>query len=1266
MESETLIIDLQPRTGDRVLAAVGPLFLVAISYVDPGKWAAAFEGGAQLGFDLILLVLLINFVAILCQYLSAHIAISTGRNLAQICSEEYNTVACVLLGIQAEISMIMLDLTMVLGTAYGLNAIFGINLYICVLLTGCDAILVPFLVSLLGNSNAKIFSICLVFFLLVSTGVVMSIPEHSLSVGGILKSLSAENSYALMGILGANLMPHNFYLHSSIVQQHQRQMTSVSKGTSSHDHFFATVCIFCVVFLVNCILINVAANVFYSSGLSLTLEDVVSLMDQGFSSSLASVTMIFSLFLFNQLVLTTWGLEKQVIANEFFGLDIPRWLHFVTLRILVITSVLFCAWTSGAERMFQLLIFAQVLVALLLPSSLIPLFRIASSRSIMGSFKISNHVEFLALLSFVGVLGLNIIFVIELMFGSSDWVTSLKWNVETSMSTLYLVLLIAAFTSLFLMLWLATTPLKSASSRGDERVLKWDIHVEMVDSFSDWNKTETEDTQNQFQNMEEPEPESSLEKSCDKQMNLVSAGSELDLPETFLDSEKNLHLNRISDNKSNATLSKLAVDSILAYETVSNVAVPESVEVRENESFDSNTTILESHEIVEKTLKIEGDRKIKKDENRTDPWAPDELTKYVSKNSPTLTSEGPRSFRSLRKIDDVGSGEGSLIILSRAARRQLASILDEFWGQLFDYHGQVTPEAKAKRLDVLLGVDSKVDSKSSSHPTRNFPSTGGRGPDLRNPSEQVGQTTIGSPLGAQQGSLRWPKPDHLRLLESLVQDSSHSALDASQRHDHSVHGPLASEIYAKQPNTIHGLSMASYLSRMAKDKQSEYPKGQLNPSTQVPSLSRSMDMSSRPLAEKQQNGLRAPPGFHNVPTYRNSSLKFERPTTHDLSSPEPVDYNNSSPNEKKFHSLPNISGLYASRLNSFFNGTSPQWDHSRNYGHSSSYLAPKQTALGAFSRENTTIGVYQHFPSKDCGDAFPLQFSPNRGASSLWSKQPYEHFGVEADKASSRNHGTPLFTDMEAKLLQSFRFSIMKLLKLEGSSWLFRQNDGADEDLIDRVAAREKFLFEVENMAADRNLGSATKLDETDHSKFLSVPNCGDGCIWRVDLMVSFGIWCIHRILEISLVESRPELWGKYTYVLNRLQGVIDLAFSKPRTPASPCFCLQLPAGYLQQKLSSPLFNSSLPPQSKVGRGKVTTASMLLDLTKDVELAISCRKGRSGTAAGDVAFPKGKENLASVLKRYKRYLSNRPQEAPLKNVVTPPLPGNCSHEAAFL
>lgn len=1248
MEYETLITDCQPSTRGRVLAAVGPVLWIAISYVDPGKWAASVEGGARIGFDLSLLVLIVNCAAILCQYLSARIAIATGKNLAQICSEEYNDLTCILLGIQAEISMIVLDLTMVLGTAYGLNAVFGIDLFNCVFLSGFDAVLFPFLSSLLGNPRAKILSICLACSILASygSGVLVSQSESSLSMGGILNKLTGENAYTFMSILGANIMPHNLYLHSSIVQGEGQ--TDVSKGALCYDHFFATLCIFSGIFLVNSMLVNLSANVFFSSGIiSLTLQDALSLLDQGFRSTLASVALVFIIFVSNQLVAVSWSLGRQVTTHDLFRLDIPDWLHRATIRIIAIIPALFCVWNSGAEGIFQLLIFTQVVVALLLPSSVIPLFRVASSRSIMGVYKNSLLVEFFALVSFIGMLGLKIVFVIELVFGSSDWVVSLRWNIGSSVPISYLILLKAAFASLCLMLWLAITPLKSARSGVDTQALKWDSKIAKIERSVERGPTEVSEGQHQLEKcVKKPELMLSSERFSGSYQNLPTPTPDLNLPETLLDSEINLDLSTIQENTFEATFSKPSSGNPEALATISESTIPGSEVIDRSESLNDVDLRTESKDITEKTLKIEEDIQNEND-YEADPWKPESI-KDVSESGQSVSSDGPGSFRSIGKTDDVGSGAGSLSRiagLGRAARRQLTAILDEFWGQLFDFHGQVTHEAKAKKLDVLLGVDSKESLSKES--TGYIPPPGGRvdllgASRLYNPSMQhIGQSIIASPLRVQQGSSMWP---NLHLIDAYHRNSTQNALDNGERRYKSVHIPSSTDGHEQQPATIHGYNMASYLDRMAKEKGSDYQKSQLESLKQasVPSVkSNSIDSYGRPVGQKPQNGLRKPPGFHNVPVSvsRINSLKSERPLQ-DISSPELLDYSNNPPNNvKKFYSLPDISGLYIPQRDSSSDKSS-QRDNSMVYGQSISRQAREQMSSSASLWVGTALGYNEFSPPEVCRDAFSLQYSSSSGAGSLWSKQPYEQFGM-ADKSPSKIPDSASIIDMEAKLLQSFRSCIVRLLKLEGSDWLFRQNDGADEDLIDRVAAREKILYEAETRTADRKLSAALRIDETDQSKFMSIPNCGDGCVWRVDLILSFGVWCIHRVLELSLMESRPELWGKYTYVLNRLQGIIDLVFSKSRSPMAPCFCLQLPVGY-QQKLSPPVSNGSLPPHSKLGRGKFTTAAMLLDIVKDVELAISCRKGRTGTAAGDVAFPKGKENLASVLKRYKRRLSNKP------------------------
>uniref|UniRef100_A0ACD5XQ99 Uncharacterized protein n=1 Tax=Avena sativa TaxID=4498 RepID=A0ACD5XQ99_AVESA len=229
------------------------------------------------------------------------------------------------------------------------------------------------------------------------------------------------------------------------------------------------------------------------------------------------------------------------------------------------------------------------------------------------------------------------------------------------------------------------------------------------------------------------------------------------------------------------------------------------------------------------------------------------------------------------------------------------------------------------------------------------------------------------------------------------------------------------------------------------------------------------------------------------------------------------------------------------------------------------------------------------------------------------------------------NTGSPV---CEAELLQSLRLCIIKILKVEGSGWLFRQSGGCDENLIDQVAAAERFSQEksenplsadLRHVPSDKSPQPLRRNDERATNCVHGVPNCGETCVWQGSLVVSFGVWCIRRVLDLSLVESRPELWGKYTYVLNRLQGVLEPAFSKPRKPLTGCACLQI-----------------VGPVTRPISGTFTTAAVILETIKDVEQAISGRKGRNGTAAGDVAFPKGKENLASVLKRYKRRLASKP------------------------
>lgn len=1178
METEALISKPQSSIIHRLFPAVLPLLFIAIAYVDPGKWVAAVEGGARFGYDLVFLMFLFSLAAVLCQYLSACIAVVTRRDLAQICSSEYNTVTCIFLGIQAEVSMIALDLSMILGTAHGLNLMFGMGLFTCVFLTSLDAFLFPLFSGFLETGKAKFMCACLATVALLSYlfGVLMSQPDTSLSIGSgrILTKFSGESVFALISLLGASIMPHNFYLHSSIVQQNQGP-EQVSKGALCLDHLFAISGVFSAIFLVNYVLMNSAANVFYSTGLDLlTFQDALSLMDQVFRSLMAPVALILILLLSKHTTALTWKFGGQPIIRNFFNIDIPGWFHHSTIRIAAIIPALFCSWHSGAEGIYQLLIFNQIVVALMLPSSVIPLFRIATSRSVMGVNKISRFLEFLVLITFIGMLSLAIIFVVEMVFGNSDWASNIRWNIGNggSISSPYTILLVTAFFSLFLMLWLVVTPLKSASFLSDT------VLESSLNERTEYERFEDSRTKQ----------ETWLEDRLDS----PRLSNEVGLPEELMESEKGLRLTTIEEHSSDILVSSPPEESTT---TVSG----DEARLKNEES-----------ESIERTLSIDGNSQVVKDQ-KVEAWQPEELTKVVPESNHLLTNDGPGSYRSLGgKNDDVGSGTGSwskLAGLGRAARRQLAAVLDEFWGQLFDFHGEPTQEAKARKLDKLLGIDSKVNPKASKVDSQSL---------YDSSRQQSVQTGIDSAYAVHRNPSALLS-SQMQLLDAYAQRSNLSVMDPSEKRYHSlrlqsssggIRIPQASGGYDDQPATVHGYQIKSYMNQM----ESLTPKS--------PSLGSSNYKAPYPLTKAAQNGTSPakPPGFPDPVVSRNSSMQPER-THYNY----PAETMHSTANEKKYYSMPDISGL--------------------SLPHRDGTLGRKMHGLSMYSGPSYRSGT----PS---GYAGSYQLSSGSDTWSIWSRQPFEQFGV-AEKANNNSRlslntqETGSGVDLEANLLKSLRLCIVKLLKLEGSDWLFQQNSGLDEDLVDRVAARERFLYEVESkeMNGAAHAGdSGMKIDLV-----TSIPNCGEGCVWRADLITSFGVWCIHRVLELSLMESRPELWGKYTYVLNRLQGIIELAFSKPRAAMNPCFCLQLPSSYHQRRVSPPKSAATcLPPPAKQSRGKCTTAASLLDIVKDVEIAISCRKGRTGTAAGDVAFPKGKENLASVLKRYKRRLSNKPAVTP--------------------
>ncbi|KAI3437507.1 uncharacterized protein J3R85_005271 [Psidium guajava] len=1261
MESETASTKHLALGLHHVLPAILPAFLISVGYVDPGKWAANVEGGARFGLDLLVFVLIFNFAAILCQFLSARIAVVTKRDLGEICSDEYDRCVCVLLGIQLEFSMIASDISMIVGMAHALNLLLGADLFSCIVFTAIDAVFYPLFANLLENCKAKLLCVCIACFIICAFafGLLLSQAEIPQTMNGVPTVFSGESTFMLMSLLGASILPQNFYLHSALVQ-HYRGEPNFSSGSLIHNHLFAIICVFSCIYLASYALMSLAANVFYSAGLvSLTFQDALTLVEQVFPSPIAPFLFLLVLFSSSQATALTWKISGEVVLHNFMMVDIPSWLHRASIRIFAIIPAIYCVWNSGAEGLYQLLIFTQVVVALLLPSSVVPLFRVASSRAVMGVHKISQVVEFLVLIAFIGMLGLKIIFVLEMIFGSSDWAGNLRWNIGSSSSYLYVVLVITSCASLGLMLWLATTPLKSASSQTNAQSWNWDLQ-RITELYA--GKEESD-----FGGVGYLAEEHSLELDASplpgKSHSVASiVTSEVDSPVTESDRERSSMT--VDEKQSDTVLpnSQICSSGELTSVTQCMPHLAASKEISETEA--TTIEVIELVEPVEKTVGVEVDLQTRNDDGKNS-WEHEELSKGALGSTPIIP-EAPGSFKSLSgKSDDGGNGAGSLSRiagLGRAARRQLAAVLEEFWGQLYNYHGQVTEEAKAKKFDLLLGVDVKVAASTIKMDTSGldssayFPSLAGRGSDpfmspsmFDSPEQQRVQSGRESPYGCQRGSSAlWS--NQMQLLDACVQ-SSNRGVDAGERRYSSLRLPPSSDGRDNQPATVHGYQIASHLCRIATGRSSDCFNGQGEISKSL-SLGPSSykDSNAYSLGQKLQNGLSpVQTSFQNVAVSGNSLIHPER-NYYEHFSPSPSHNVLASANEKKYRSLPDISGASVFSRDSGMSAWNAQWDASIGYDPSVNKTSYEPPGFSSSVSRVGPLGFDELPPSSKYRDALSRQLTSNSNTSSLWSRQPFEQFGVADKSWTSGSIGSrsgafsreiTSVVDAEAMLLQSLRHCILKLLKLEGSDWLFKQNDGADEGLIDKVAAREKFLYEVESREMNN---PSLKNEEFGSANFLiaSIPHCGDECIYRADLIISFGVWCVHKVLDLSLMESRPELWGKYTYVLNRLQGIIELAFLKPRTPMSPCFCLEIPGVNFQQVPSPAVgINDSLPPAAKTARGKCTTAAMLLEMVKDVESAISGRKGRTGTAAGDVAFPKGKENLASVLKRYKRRLSNK-------------------------
>ena len=411
----TVRVSRSPHYWRRLLGFFGPGFLISVGYMDPGNWATDIAGGSRFGYTLLFVIMASNLMAILLQSLSLKLGIATERDLAQMCHQSYGPRVSYALWIGAEIAIAACDLAEVIGSAIALNLLFHIPLFYGVLITSLDVLLI-LLMQRWGFRYIEALVIALIGTIAGMFGVQMflSRPDywpvlHNLFIPSAAIVTNPEMLYIAIGILGATVMPHNLYLHSSIVQSRKYERTPAGKreaiGMANIDSALAlTVALF-----VNAAILIVAAAVFHRRGLYdvAAIQDAYKLLSPLLGVTAASTLFAIALLASGQNSSITGTLAGQVVMEGFIHLKVSPWLRRLITRSLAIIPTIIVVAFTGEQGTEKLLIFSQVILSLQLSFAVVPLVLFTGNRKIMGEFVNARWLKALAWLTAVVIAGLN-------------------------------------------------------------------------------------------------------------------------------------------------------------------------------------------------------------------------------------------------------------------------------------------------------------------------------------------------------------------------------------------------------------------------------------------------------------------------------------------------------------------------------------------------------------------------------------------------------------------------------------------------------------------------------------------------------------------------------------------------------------------------------------------------------------------------------------------------------------------------------------------
>jgi manganese transport protein len=416
-------ISRSPVAWRRLLGFLGPGFLISVGYMDPGNWATDIAGGSRFGYTLLFVIMASNLMAILLQSLSLKLGVATERDLAQLCHESYGRRVSFGLWIGAEIAIAACDLAEVIGSAIALNLLFHIPLFYGVLITGLDVLLI-LLLQRWGFRWVEALVITLIgtMIAMFSVQLFLSRPEYwpvfkNLLIPSSSIMTNPDMLYIAIGMLGATVMPHNLYLHSSIVQSRRYKRTPEGKREAIWMANVDSALALTVALFVNAAILVVAAAVFNRSGHYevAAIGDAYKLLSPLVGAAGASTLFAIALLASGQNSSITGTLAGQVVMEGFIHIRLSPWLRRLITRSLAIIPTIIVVAVTGERGTEKLLLLSQVILSLQLSFAVIPLVVFTGSRKKMGEFVNAPWLQGLAWFVAALIAGLNAWFLV-LMF----------------------------------------------------------------------------------------------------------------------------------------------------------------------------------------------------------------------------------------------------------------------------------------------------------------------------------------------------------------------------------------------------------------------------------------------------------------------------------------------------------------------------------------------------------------------------------------------------------------------------------------------------------------------------------------------------------------------------------------------------------------------------------------------------------------------------------------------------------------------------------